>query len=120
MSACQSITKRMILAASGMASTQPIPPDDPILRSRSLDGLFQKLIESAAVGMALVGGSGRLAYANRAYTEMFGYDGDECIGLGIQDLVHGEDAAAAMEQLDELSRGESDSYRAERRFRRRD
>src|SRR5258708_36762166 len=87
-----------------------------IFRFRQSDALLRTVMENAAVGMALVGGSGRLAYANQAYAAMFGYSIDECIGLAAKDLVQGKDLIDAARDLDQLNRGEIDSYRAERQF----
>src|SRR5256885_1134848 len=77
-------------------------------------------MENAAIGMALIGSGGRLVYANQAYAAMFGYAMDECIGLAVEDLVHQVHHTGANRDLDRLASGEIDSYRAERRFKRRD
>jgi diguanylate cyclase (GGDEF)-like protein/PAS domain S-box-containing protein len=91
-----------------------------IFRFRQSEALLRTVMENAAVGMALIGSSGRLVYANRSYAGMFGYAVDECIGLSAGDLVHGEDLAAAAADLDRIARGDLENYRAERRFRRSD
>jgi diguanylate cyclase (GGDEF)-like protein/PAS domain S-box-containing protein len=91
-----------------------------IFRFRQSDALLRNVMENAAVGMALVGGGGRLVYANQSYAAMFGYAVEECVGLAVEDLVDGKDLTTATRDLDRLTRGEIDSYRAERQFKRRD
>jgi len=103
----------MVQAAATQRSAQ-------VFRFRHSDALLRNVMENAAVGMALIGGNGRLVYANHAYAAMFGYSVDECVGLAVGDLVSGQHLAAASHDLDRLVRGEIDNYRAERQFRRKD
>ncbi|MBO6716385.1 MAG: PAS domain S-box protein [Rhizobiaceae bacterium] len=77
-------------------------------------------MESAAVGMALVGLDGRITYSNRAYGEMFGCTAEELVGLSARDLVVEEDQLVAAEQVRRIVAGEIDQYRVERRYVRRD
>jgi diguanylate cyclase (GGDEF)-like protein/PAS domain S-box-containing protein len=103
-----------------MAQAASKPASAQIFRFRHSDALLRNVMENAAVGMSLIGGNGRLVYANRAYAAMFGYTLDECIGLTVEDLVYDKDLPTAARDLDRLIRGDIDSYRAERRFRRKD
>ena len=48
---------------------------------RYSEALLRNVMESAAVGMVLIGTTGRLIYANRAFGEMLGYDPSEVIGF---------------------------------------
>ena len=91
-----------------------------VFQFRQSEALLRTVMENAAVGMALVGTDGRLIYANRAYAEMIGRERDECVGLGVADLVHPDDLARASEQLGRLARGEVEGYRTERRYVRKD
>src|SRR6185295_1030190 len=95
-------------------------PAGTVPRFRKSAALLQNMLENAAIGMALIGTDGRVIYANRSYSEMFGYEPDECVGLRSRDLVHPDDQGAASDQLGKLSRGEITAYRAERRYRRKD
>ena len=88
----------------------PFPHSDEVLRS---------ILEYASVGMSLVDMQGRVVYANRAFSGMFGYPVAECIGLRAADLVASELVDDAEGQLAQLMRGDIDSYRSERRYRRR-
>jgi diguanylate cyclase (GGDEF)-like protein/PAS domain S-box-containing protein len=91
-----------------------------ILHFPQRENLLRTVMENAAVGMILVGISGRVTYANRAYAEMFGCPPSECVGLEVTALVHPDDRAPAIEQFGRLIRGEIDQYRVERRYVRKD
>ncbi len=87
---------------------------------RYSQGLLRNVMEYAAVGMVLVGPDSRVAYANRAYAEMLGYTPGECIGLDYTALVHRDDIEAATTQATMLVEAKIDTYRAERRYMRKD
>jgi diguanylate cyclase (GGDEF)-like protein/PAS domain S-box-containing protein len=91
-----------------------------ILHFPQREHLLHTVMENAAVGMILVGNSGRVTYANRAYAEMFGCPPSECVGLEVAALVHPDDRALTVEQFSRLIRGEIDQYRVERRYVRKD
>ncbi|WP_299745460.1 PAS domain S-box protein [Devosia sp.] len=79
--------------------------------------ILAKIVDNAAIGMVIAGMDGHLRYGNRAFIEMLGYGAEAYQGLSILDLVHEDDTGAARLQLDRLTRGEVDDYRAEHRFR---
>ena len=118
--AASSCRTPLIGVSAEAASLQPNRSSDGVLDIQPSEALFLKVIESAAVGMALVGGSGRLAYANRAFAEMFGYQVDECVGLSCHSLIQDHQTARGAAPLDQLTGGEIDSSRTECRFRRKD
>ena len=89
----------------------PFPNSEEVLRG---------ILEHASVGMSLVDMDGRVVYANHSFSAMFGYTLAECIGLRVSDLVDGEMIPSAENQLHQLIRGEINSYRSERRYRRSD
>ena len=89
-------------------------------RFRKSEALLRNILENAAVGMSLAGTDGRILYANRAFTEMFGYEAAECIGLGPADLVHPDHSRTATEQVSKLKGAEIAAYYAERRYIRKD
>lgn len=103
-----------------MTPAKATPSSAQIFRFRQSDALLRNVMENAAVGMALIGSDGRLVYANQSYAAMFGYAVGECVGLAVEDLVDGKDLTTAAGDLDRLRRGEIDSYRAERQFKRKD
>jgi diguanylate cyclase (GGDEF)-like protein/PAS domain S-box-containing protein len=91
-----------------------------ILSFPNSDDVLRSILEHASVGMSLVDMQGRVVYANRAFSVMFGHPPADCIGLRAADLVEDDFTEAAEAQLAQLMRGEIDSYRSERRYRRRD
>ena len=82
--------------------------------------LLRNVIENAAVATFLVRPTGTVLYANRALGELLGRDRDEVVGLGIAEIVHPDDAAVARAQTADLVARKIDSYRAERRYIRKD
>ena len=96
------------------------PRSAQVFRFRQSDALVRNVMENAAVGMALLSPGGKLIYVNQAYAAMLRYAPDECIGLGVENLVRDEDLQSASRDLERLIRGDIDSYRAERQFKRSD
>ena len=94
--------------------------DGRIFPFRHSEALLRAVMENAAVGMGLIGTSGRLIYVNRAFAEMLGYEPAECIGFGPENLMHPDYVANAHDQLGRLVAGDADRYRAERRYLRKD
>lgn len=95
-------------------------PEAQLLPFPQSANLLRTIMESAAVGMVLVGTDGCITYANPAYAEMFGCRPQDCIGLTATDLVVPEDRLAANDQLRRLLDGRIGQYRVERRYRRLD
>jgi diguanylate cyclase (GGDEF)-like protein/PAS domain S-box-containing protein len=100
-----------------MGRTQSRPDDPKILRFDQGGALLRKVIESAAVGMALVGVDGRLLFVNTAFAEMIGCTIDDAAGTQTADLVHPDCDAALPLHLDRLLAGEAEEHRAESRLR---
>jgi diguanylate cyclase len=94
--------------------------DPQIVRFQQSDALLRNVMENAAVGMVLIGIEGRVIYANRAFAEMLGYDPSECVGFDLKHIVHPDFASSAIEQSQELLAGRIESYRAERKYVRKD
>jgi diguanylate cyclase len=81
--------------------------------------LLENVMEHALVGMAILSRDGVVLHVNRSYADMFGYTQDECVGLGVADLVPDHKVEAGG-QVEKLAGGEISSYRAERHYRRKD
>jgi diguanylate cyclase (GGDEF)-like protein/PAS domain S-box-containing protein len=73
-------------------------------------------IENAAVGILMVDQDRRVTMANPAMRTLLGRTDDQLVGASLHELLHPEDAANATARLAALTRGEVDSYRAERRY----
>jgi diguanylate cyclase (GGDEF)-like protein/PAS domain S-box-containing protein len=97
-------------------TNQPPVPTSDSLPFRHSEALLRNILEYAAVGMVLVNAASKVVYANRAYAEMLGYTPDECVGLDYATLIHPDDREAATAQALTLVAGTMDSYRAERRY----
>ena len=95
--------------------TQPAP--SPLLRFERIGSMLARIVDNAAVGMVVCDMAGHLVYANRAFRDMLGHGAVEGTGIGILDLVHEADNAAARLRLRLLMRGEAEDYRGEHRFR---
>lgn len=87
--------------------------DGQLLRFDQSGALLRKVMESAAVGMTLVGADGRMIYANRAYEAMTGYDPDELLGKVTGELVFDEDRQNLALRFAQLMRGEVEELRLE-------
>lgn len=81
---------------------------------------FRQAMEHSAIGMALIGLDGRWQQFNRAICELTGYDAEELARISFQDITHPDDLEADLRQVARLLAGEIDSYRMEKRFRRKD
>ncbi|HWA18571.1 MAG TPA: PAS domain S-box protein [Devosia sp.] len=90
--------------------------DAQLFRFDQSGALLRKVMESAAVGMALVGADGRMIYANRAYETMLGYADDACLGLSVDDMLYPEDGKITGLHLARLMRGEADEFHQECRL----
>jgi diguanylate cyclase (GGDEF)-like protein/PAS domain S-box-containing protein len=100
-----------------MRSRPDKKPEAEIIRFERSGALLRKIMENAAVGMALVGLDHRLLYVNGAFAGMLGTEPDALAGSAIGDLVHPDCDAAALFHLDRLFEGEADDHRAEWRLR---
>jgi diguanylate cyclase (GGDEF)-like protein/PAS domain S-box-containing protein len=95
-------------------------PDDNVyhhtLHSQADGELLRQIIDHAAIGMVLLGGDGRWLYANSAFCALIGYGRQECIGLGLDDILPPDERDDARRRFSELQREEIQSYQVERRY----
>ncbi|WP_165694313.1 PAS domain S-box protein, partial [Teichococcus deserti] len=87
---------------------------------RQSEAQLASIMRHSTVGMALVGLDGAWLEVNRAVCDLLGYTREELTGLTFQSLTHGEDLDADLTQVEALLAGRIDSYRMEKRYRRRD
>ena len=81
---------------------------------------FQALFNNAAVGISLVDRHGRFIQVNDRWAKMLGYSPEEIYRLTYLDVTFPEDVEASREQLQALVCGDTDAYRLEKRFVRKD
>ena len=85
-------------------------------KSAYRQALLHNIVENAAVPTFLANADGQLFYANQAFCDLLEYAPNEIMGLGIDQIVHPDDAAQAREQTAALATRELKDYRAERRY----
>ena len=66
-----------------MSSLRAEKPEAQVLRFDQGGALLRQVMDKAAVGMALVGADGCLAFANSALETMLGYADGKCHGMPI-------------------------------------
>jgi diguanylate cyclase (GGDEF)-like protein/PAS domain S-box-containing protein len=77
---------------------------------------FERALEHAAIGMALISPEGRWLQANGALHELVGYREEELLVKTLQDLTYPEDLNTDIEHLEQMLSGEIHSYQVEKRF----
>ncbi|MFC4157912.1 PAS domain S-box protein [Chitinimonas lacunae] len=83
---------------------------------REAEERFRSALESAAIGMALVGIDGRFMQVNAALVGIVGYSAEELYRLTVQDITHADDLDDDLKLLTELDAGLRDSYHMEKRY----
>jgi diguanylate cyclase (GGDEF)-like protein/PAS domain S-box-containing protein len=99
-----------------MGTVQAEQSDTNVFRFDQSGALLRKVMESAAVGMALVGVDRRTIYVNRAYEAMLGFAPGERLGRSAEEAVFAEDRAGVMLRFDQVLRGELDDLNVECRL----
>lgn len=87
---------------------------------RASEERFRATFEQAAVGMAHVSTTGRFVRLNDRFCDIVGYTRDEMLARTFQDITHPEDLDADLEHVQQLLRGEADTYSMEKRYFRKD
>ncbi len=103
-----------------MTSLRAEKSDGQLFRFDQSGALLRKVMESAAVGMTLVGVDARMLYVNKAYEAMLGFGPDECLGQLAEATIDPADRQAVMLRFDQLMRGEVDEFRLECRMQHKD
>jgi len=87
---------------------------------RDSESRFESTFEYAAVGIAQVDLTGHWRRINHALCEIVGYPHEELSGLTFQDITHPDDLADDLESRRRLLTRETDIYRKEKRYIRKD
>jgi len=77
---------------------------------------FRNAMEYSAIGMALVGTEGQWLQVNKALCKFLDYSQNELRAMTFQQLTWPEDLNSDLEQLDQLVRGDINSYSMEKRY----
>lgn len=77
---------------------------------------FRLTLDNAPIGLTIVGLDGRFLTVNSALCTMLGYTADELLMLTFQKITHADDLEQDLAHMNELLRGERDSYCMEKRY----
>jgi diguanylate cyclase (GGDEF)-like protein/PAS domain S-box-containing protein len=89
-------------------------------RLRESEAYYSSLVELAAIGISHVDLNGRFVFVNRRLCEMLGYSREELLELSIPEISHPDDRQVTDKDRARLEAGEIDSFKAEKRYLRRD
>ena len=89
-------------------------------RLRESEAHYSSMVELAAIGISHVNLDGRFVYVNRRLCEMLGYSREELLELSIPEVSHPDDRTVTDKDRARLEAGEIDSFKAEKRYLKRD
>jgi two-component system sensor histidine kinase UhpB len=87
---------------------------------RESEQRFRAIFDQAAVGIAQLKPDGQFLLVNQRLCELLGYTPAELLTRTWRDITHADDLASGQDAMDRLLRGEGESYRREKRYRRKD
>src|ERR1700683_4356327 len=88
----------------------------PVTRDYDRDQCFRAMFEGAAIGIGICQLDGRILEANPALGKMLGYSQQELEGSNLS----GDERSQDKRSLDEMMRGERESFEIEKRYQRKD
>ncbi|WP_192216724.1 PAS domain-containing protein [Microcoleus sp. FACHB-SPT15] len=83
---------------------------------RSSEEQFRRVFDEAPIGMGLTNSDGYFFRANRAFLEMLGYTESELKTFKCSDITHPEDLKHEIPYVQQVKRGEINSFQLETRF----
>ena len=81
---------------------------------------FRSAFEGAVAGMTLTDTRGTVVWANAAFAEMLGYMSSELVGMRMEELVHPDDLAAIVDDIESVRAGLAGRCVFEKRYVRKD
>lgn len=94
--------------------------DDGVRPELEHQGLFNAIFERAGIGIALCNRDGFVVDANPALAQMLGYSVSDLCTRHYREITHPDDLLLDQHQTEQLLRGETSSYRIEKRYLRKD
>lgn len=82
--------------------------------------IFKNAFDYSSIGMALVDIQGRWINVNQSICDMFGYTREEMLQRTFMDMTHPDDIAIDMDHVKQLLERQTDNYRMEKRYFRKD
>ena len=89
-------------------------------RLRESEEKYANMVELAAIGISHVDLSGRFVHVNKRLCEMLGYAREELLGKSVAEISHPDDRLNTENNRVRLAAGEIDSFKAEKRYLRKD
>ncbi len=83
---------------------------------RQSEEQFRRVFDEATLGMGLTALDGRFFRMNQAWLDMLGYTESELKALTCADITHPEDWEQTIPYLEQVRKGEIDSFQREQRF----
>jgi PAS domain S-box-containing protein len=87
---------------------------------RESEARFRAIFQNAAVGICRVAADGRFLEINQRFCDIVGYACEELMTKAFSDITHREDVDNDLEAMRRLVAGEIETYRREKRYRRKD
>jgi diguanylate cyclase (GGDEF)-like protein/PAS domain S-box-containing protein len=89
-------------------------------RMRDAEERFRSAFEQAAIGMTITSLDGRFLRVNPQFALMVGREPEELVGMPVRDITHPDHREADVAAMRALAAGETQRYRTEKRYLRRD
>jgi diguanylate cyclase (GGDEF)-like protein/PAS domain S-box-containing protein len=83
---------------------------------QDLDRRFRSAFGAAPIGMAIIAMDGLYLDVNRAMCDIVGYEADELLRMGFEDITHPDDLDAGRDLYARLLAGATTNYRIEKRY----
>ena len=83
---------------------------------RESEERYRAVFDNAGIGIGLADRDGRIAQVNNALMSMLGYTEREFYQLKFTDITHPDDRESSTQRLEKVMRGETSSFRLEKRF----
>jgi PAS domain S-box-containing protein len=83
---------------------------------RDSEELFRRAFDAAPIGVSLIAPDGRFLKANRYFCNLLGYTEEELLQMHFQALTHPDDLEADLAGLDEMRRGDIQTFQMEKRY----
>jgi hydrogenase-4 transcriptional activator len=86
-------------------------------RLKASETKFRKIFDYAPFGSAITDWEGKIVLANRGLCSMMGYSKNELENMHFSDITHQDDRDTDLDLFNQLTQGEIDHYRLEKRYR---
>lgn len=83
---------------------------------RKVHDSFQSAFRYSSIGIALVSPEGRWLEVNNSLCRMLGYTQEEFLGMSFQDITYPEDLEKDLELVQQVLKGEIETYSLEKRY----